>query len=218
MWEENTRELRRQRRVLEKVASRMTNTSMAAAFERWRENIVEKRTMEARTARVVLRWKMHAAVRCLEAWTQLTAEEVKKRNVMQRSAGRLLNRTLCSAIGLWQQNMLTARQERADDERRHNLMSRIAKRMLNRAQSTALERWSETACELARQRAILDKILKRMINSKMSAGAYGIDWVHACECALACARVVVLSAGDCAWQRTSNGMVTWQRRGSWRLR
>ena len=75
--------------------------------------------MEARTARVVLRWKMHAAVRCLEAWTQLTAEEVKKRNVMQRSAGRLLNMTLCSAIGLWQQNMLTARQERADDERRH---------------------------------------------------------------------------------------------------
>jgi hypothetical protein len=108
--------------------------------------------------------------------------------------------------------------KQTDDERRHNLMSRIAKRMLNRAQSTALERWSETACELARQRAILDKILKRMINSKMSAGAYGIDWVHACECALACARVVVLSAGDCAWQRTSNGMVTWQRRGSWRLR
>jgi protein SFI1 len=169
MWEENTREVRRQRGVLEKVALRMTNTSIAAAFERWRENLKETRAMEAKTARVVLRWKMQAVVGCLEAWAQLTAEEVKKRNVMKRSAGRLLNRTLSSAIGLWQQNMLTARQEQAEEVRRHNLMSRIAKRMLNRVQSTALERWSENACELARQRAVLDRILKRMLNGKMSA-------------------------------------------------
>lgn len=174
--------------------------------------------MGAKTARVVLRWKMQAVASCVEAWTRLTAEEVKKRNVMKRSAGRLLHKTLCFAMGLWQQNVLTSRQERAEEERRHNLLSRIANRMLNRVQSTALERWSENTFELARQRDMLDRILKRMLDGKMSAGACGSDWMDFCECACTRARVMALSAGDFTWQRTSNGVATWRRQRSWRLR
>ena len=105
-----------------------------------------------------------------------------------------------------------------EEERRHNLLSRIANRMLNRVQSTALERWSENTFELARQRDMLDRILKRMLNGKMSAGACGSDWMDSCGCACTRARVMALSAGDFTWQRTSNGVATWRRQRSWRLR
>jgi hypothetical protein len=42
--------------------------------------------------------------------------------------------------------------------------------MLNQAQAGALERWSTNVSELARQRDIMDRILRRMLNTKMSAG------------------------------------------------
>jgi hypothetical protein len=48
-------------------------------------------------------------------------------------------------------------------------MRRVAKKMLNKAMAAALERWTVNACEIARQRCIMDRILKRMLTGKMSA-------------------------------------------------
>ena len=117
-----------------------------------------------------MRWKLQAVVRCLEAWRELTAEEVRKRNVMQRIVSRMLHRSLSFAMDLWQRSVSAARQERVDEERRRAVMSRIVKRMLNQAQAAALERWTCNVIELARQRNIMARILRRMLNAKMAGG------------------------------------------------
>ena len=117
-----------------------------------------------------MRWKLQAVVRCLEAWRELTAEEVRKRNVMQRIVSRMLHRSLSFAMDLWQRSVSAARQERVDEERRRAVMSRIVKRMLNQAQAAAWERWSTHVEELLRIRNLMDRILRRMLNAKMAAG------------------------------------------------
>ena len=117
-----------------------------------------------------MRWKLQAAVRCLVDWRELTAEEMRKRNLMQRIVSRMLHRSLSFAMDLWQQSLSAARQERAEEERRQAVMSRIVKRMLNQAQTAAFERWTSNVIELARQRNIMDRILRRMLNAKMAGG------------------------------------------------
>jgi hypothetical protein len=157
---------------------------------------------------------------CISLWTKMLLADATHDDTIAANVQSMQDAGI-QHIGGIQEGLdrIYGLKKQTEEKRRHNLMSRIAKRMLNRVQSTALERWSENACELARQRAVLDRILKRMLNGKMSAGAYGIDRMDAaCQCACARARVVVLSAGDCTWQRTSNGVLTWQRRGSWRLK
>ena len=117
-----------------------------------------------------MRWKLQAVVRSLEAWRELTAEEVRKRNVMQRIVSRMLHRSLSFAMDLWQRSVSAARQERVDEERRRAVMSRIVKRMLNQAQAAAFERWTSNVIELARQRNIMDRILRRMLSAKIAGG------------------------------------------------
>ena len=139
--------------------------------------------------RVVMRWKLQAVVRCLEAWRELTAEEVRKRNVMQRIVSRMLHRSLSFAMDLWQRSVSAARQERVDEERRRAVMSRIVKRMLNQAQAAAFERWTSNVIELARQRNIMDRILRRMLSAKIAGGQTA--FVSACPSDHSCTPWVV---------------------------
>jgi hypothetical protein len=60
-------------------------------------------------------------------------------------------------------------------------MSRVVKRMVNQAQAEAVDRWSANVCELVRQRGIMEGILRRMLNAKMSAGMFCI-FAHASLC------------------------------------
>ena len=83
-------------------------------------------------------------------------------------------------MDLWQQNVSAARQGQAEEERRQNIVSRVVKRVLNQAQAGALERWSTTVLELARQRGIMDRILRRMLNAKMAAGQTAVGVLAAC--------------------------------------
>jgi hypothetical protein len=146
------------------------NTGMIAAFQRWVDHISEKKAMVAKSTKVVLRWKLQAVLRCFEAWRELTAEEVRTRDLMGRIVARMLHRSLSFALELWQQIVSAARQEQAEEERRQNIVSRVVRRMLNQAQAGAFERWSTNVSELARQRDIMDRILRRMLNANMSAG------------------------------------------------
>jgi hypothetical protein len=136
--------------------------------------------MAVKSMRVVMRWKKQAAVRCLDAWGQWTAEEVRKRRVMKKIVGRMLNRSLCFAMDLWLQNVSALKQQQAEEARRQKLMSKIVHRMLNQAQAVAFERWRANKNELARQRGIMQRILRRMLNAKMSAGMYTCNCMFAC--------------------------------------
>ena len=114
--------------------------------------------MVAKSTRVVLRWKLQVVVRCLEAWRELTAQEVRKRDLMGRIVARMLQRSLSFAMDLWQQHVSSAR----------------------RAQIVALERWIASVSELARQRSIMDRILRRMLDAKMTAGQTAVGVLAAC--------------------------------------
>ena len=56
--------------------------------------MVKRKAMVAKCTRAVLRWKLRAVVRCLEAWRGLTAQEVQRRGLMGRIVARMLYRSL----------------------------------------------------------------------------------------------------------------------------
>ncbi len=70
----------------------------------------------------------------------------------------MLQRSLSLAMDLWQQNVSAARL----------------------TQTAALERWSTNVSELARQRNIMDRILRRMLDAKMAAGQTAVGELAAC--------------------------------------
>ncbi len=99
---------------------------------------------------------------------------------MGRIVARMLQRRLSFAMDLWQQHVSAAREWRAEDERRQSVVSRFVRRMLKQAQAVALERWIANVSELARQRSIMDRILRRMLDAKMTAGQTAVGVLAAC--------------------------------------
>ena len=81
-----------------------------------------------------MRWKLHAVVRCLEAWRELTAEEVRKRAVTERIVSRMLNRSLFFAMELWREN---ARENKAMAVK----SMRVVMRWKKQAAVRCLEAW-----------------------------------------------------------------------------
>ncbi len=75
--------------------------------------------MVAKSTKVVLRWKLQAVVRCLEAWRKLTAEKVRKRYLMGRILACMLHRSLSFAMELWQLPVEEGLQARREDEVQH---------------------------------------------------------------------------------------------------
>ena len=186
-WHGSTVKEARKRTLMQRAALRMKRAGMFAAFARWQENIREKRAMVAKSLRVLMRWRKQAAVRCLGVWRRLTAEEVQKGQMMGQIIRRMLHRSLSFAMDLWQHNVQALKQEQAEEGRRQDIMLRIVKRMLNQAKALAFEQWKATVCELARQHGIMERILRRMLNRKMSAGMY----LYACACSCMCVSVRV---------------------------
>ena len=188
-WHGSMVEEARKRTLMQRAALRMKRGGMFAAFARWQENIREKRAMVAKSLRVLMRWRKQAAVRCLGVWRRLTAEEVQKGQLMGKIIRRMLHRSLSFAMDLWKQNVQALQQEQAEEGRRQDIMLRVVKRMLNQAKALAFEQWKATVCELARQHGIMERILRRMLNRKMSAGMY--LYVCACPCMCVSLRVIV---------------------------
>jgi hypothetical protein len=121
----------------------------------------------------VLRVRMHL-------WSSWTVCDKRQRDVMGRIVARMLQRRLSFAMDLWQQHVSAAREWRAEDERRQSVVSRFVRRMLKQAQAVALERWIANVSELARQRSIMDRILRRMLDAKMTAGQTAVGVLAAC--------------------------------------
>ena len=179
-WSEAAYRLREQRGVMERVALRRKNAGMIAALQRWRKYNKGNKAMVVKSTRLVLQWKLQVVVRCLEAWRELTAEEVRKRDLMGRIVSRMLQRSLSFAMDLWQRKMSAVQQGRAKEERRQGVVSRVEKRMLHQAQAAAFERWSTNMSELARLHGIMNRILRRMLEAKMAAGRTAFGELAAC--------------------------------------
>ena len=103
--------------------------------------------MVAKSTKVVMRWKMQSAVRCLDAWRELTLEEVRKKQVMVRIVQRMRNKCISAAIDIWCTNAVDLKIQHAEDERKQKLMQRIVSRMMNKWMVEAFSLWFENVNE-----------------------------------------------------------------------
>ena len=119
---ERAEEERRQRCMLT-VISRMANAAMWAAYERWREGVVEERERALKLGRALLRWRAAAVWRCYEAWRRHAEEKIRKDVVVRRALVRLMSRCVGAALASWVAQAAHAK-------------------YLERKLAAALERWS----------------------------------------------------------------------------
>jgi hypothetical protein len=147
-------------------------------------------------------------LRCLEAWRELTAEEVRKRDLMGRIVARMQNRSLSFAMELWQQSVSAAQQWEKEEERRQNRFRSVVQRLMFQAQAASLLRWSENVRELVRYRCIIDRILWRMLKAKMSGGMYFFVMSQVCVHVIGSCCGMWLRAVELL-QHMSSGTGTW---------
>jgi hypothetical protein len=186
-WCDNVRELRGQRNVMERVALRRRTAGMFAAFKRWQEYNKGNKAMVVRSTRVVLRWKLQVVVSCLGAWRELTAEEVRQRDLMGRIVSRMLQRSLSFAMDLWQRNMPQEAQELAKqrldeaarekqrmaeaEERRIEMCKRVVQRMLRHQLLMAWNMFVHSVKDTQRNHETIHKVLSRMTH-RLLAGVF----------------------------------------------
>ena len=99
--------------------------------------------MVAKSAKVVMRWKLQSAARCMDAWGELTTEEVRKRQVTVKIVQRMCNKCISAAIERWCANVDDLKMQHAEEERKQHLLNKIVSRFLNRAVGAAFERWRD---------------------------------------------------------------------------
>jgi C-terminal processing protease CtpA/Prc len=183
-WHEYSMEEARRRNVMTRAARRLEKRGVVLALELWKANVIEaledcaeeerrdailgkvvKRMLHATLASGLLRWQEQ--VWELRRHRKLLSIQVH--DLMERSVGRLLHRTLWFAMDLWQQNVSGARQGRAEEERRNAVMQRVVKRMMHAALAASFLRWRDNVRELRWQQGVMERVARRMKNAGMFA-------------------------------------------------
>ena len=124
---------------MSKIVKRMLNASLSAALGRWCKNVVERQARAAKTRKVLARWRHSSSTQCLDAWYAWAEGERRKRALLGRIVGRMLQRCLGKVWCTWAAGVEHARVQREDEKRRQHLMSKILRRMTNGTAARALQ-------------------------------------------------------------------------------
>ena len=130
-----------------------------SAFERWQENTVEKRTMVAKSAKVLMRWKLQSVARCLDTWRELAHEELRKRQVMFKIVQRMRHKSLSAAIDVFCANVKDFKTQHGEEER---MTAKVVARCKMQASCMCVDAWHMFTEEEARKRALMKLIVARM--------------------------------------------------------
>ena len=123
------------------------------AFWRWNEELLERKTLLVKAARVVARLKKTACAAGVNKWRALTAQKKREKALMTKIVKRLQNRGISLAVGMWVLHVQEVKLESSNEQRRQNLMRKLIGRMRNVAMAAAFAQWDCNA--RARQRIVI---------------------------------------------------------------
>jgi len=83
-WARNVVEGVARNRILQHVVGRMRFGGTAAVLEKWRENTVVLRNLEAVSRKVLVRWAKQTLARSLHVWHVATMKKVAARRLMSK--------------------------------------------------------------------------------------------------------------------------------------
>ncbi|MGB1603981.1 MAG: hypothetical protein ACPIOQ_65220, partial [Promethearchaeia archaeon] len=152
----------RRGRVVSKIVTRRKRQSLVAALGAWHCNGAQLRALASKSRRVLARWSNQAGISCLMAWREFTTGQGRRRALMKRLLGRIVQRSQSSAYLRWQAAVAEWQDDRAADERRGRLLSKIVTRLKNRSVASAFEVWRMLTQAEDRKRKIMGRILVRM--------------------------------------------------------
>ncbi len=173
-WQENVHELKAMAGKTRKVMMRLRHQAAASCLLAWHDDALQEKQRKLKSLRAVQKMLNRAQVGAFGRWLATAREQamergaeerkqVVMRRVLQRMALRMRNAGICKAYATWAEN--------AAEAMRLKLKAKmVVRRFWNQAQAGALERWRTNVSELARQRGIMDRILRRMFKANVAAG------------------------------------------------
>ena len=149
----------RRQQLLRRVVLRICNRVLAAALQRWNENVQESKIMSAKSTKVLARWRFRCASACWLAWRECLESEARRQEIIRRIIARIEDGKLRGAFGSW---CMALQMEQQVKMRRASLMYRVVLRMRHRILAGALHSW-------------LDVLDSRKEDSATLAKAAGLD-------------------------------------------
>ena len=133
------------------------------AFWRWNGELIERKTLLVKAARVVARWKRKACAAGVNKWRAHAAQKMRERALMTKIVKRLQNRGISLDVGMWVLHLQEMKLESCNEQRRQKLMRKLIGRMRNVATAAAFAQWD---CNVkARQRIVIQTRRLLMIDS-----------------------------------------------------
>jgi hypothetical protein len=144
-----------QERQCKRVLTRMLNTLLVCALDRWKEQTAEHRRLERLLDRVMKRWKNKTMARCFDAWSDAVRELVRNRVLVSRAAAKWKLRAAAGCLWAW----MDFTQEQKENRTR---IARCLAKIKSRALSSAYEGWRSSFLEARRVRDLLARAAMKM--------------------------------------------------------
>ena len=127
--------------IVRKVAKRMIQLTTARTFDRWAENVTEKRDQRHKIGSILRRWQRLELSAMLEKWVGMTDDRILCRRVMHKIMRRYELGSQSKGFVSWRSFLDADRDAEADTARKEAILIRCATRMKNLAKARTLSRW-----------------------------------------------------------------------------
>ena len=168
-WAAWAAERLRQKVVVQRCVQRMLQRELAGGFWEWHEVVGDLKRQRLLVARVLARMSRQSVILCWDTWLQVAfdsmqesalekmraQEALRQEQLMTKVFKRAQKSKMFQAWGLWLENVLAVRHERA-------LLQRVLLRMANRCLAASFSAWADAREELKVQRHRLGVCLRRM--------------------------------------------------------
>ena len=139
------------------------------AFERWREQTTDLKSMNAKAMKAARQLKKNVVVETLDLWRDCVVEDRKLKAKARKVVQRLINRALLEGFDSWRDRVFEESHRKAtarsEEQRYKAMMQRVVKRMQHSTLALWLLRWREQVWELRWQQGILKNMASRIRNA-----------------------------------------------------
>eukprot|EP00947_MAST-08B_sp_MAST-8B-sp1_P001727 g1727.t1 len=201
--EDSRREL-----IVQRVAKRMSQLTIARTFDQWTETVGELRAHRAKVKQSLFKWTRRSLNAVMITWMCLVDDRTLCRRVLNRLIKRYELVFHARAFVTWRSFMLQCEQDDADDARREAIARRCAKRISQLTIARTFTRWSEFLHEIKAHKHKVQLCLLRWQRRGLAAAV--VSWSTFVDNRVLARRVMRQILGRYKHSLRSKGFVSWR--------
>ena len=185
----NERDAHRADTIVKRCAKRISQLSIARAFDGWSKAVAGVKINRHRVQMVVARWKRREMGSTFASWVGMVETRVAKRGVMVSMLRRLSQKALYAAYGTWRAHTGALVAQENEAARLEKVVHRCALRMQSLKLAAAFAGWVHAKINARSYRHLLGVALSRW--QRRTASSCFAAWIELVESRIAGREVMV---------------------------